>query len=378
MVSRFQQTKQERQCDYAGEAHAKKVKRENTSQVFEPVLPLRDSLSEEVAGSDVTGDGTDVRWDPVRHFKHQVAFIRQLIPIPREWDVILGALGSGIVGVRERCRRPVSGPRCSKRRKSFGSRSGSVRSSSLAKKKATTNLRSSTTAEPLSTDSRTFIILFMNGKGSSLQQWHGRSLSNFASSFNKRNRTLTWESQRRDKKGRIIASMLDKVQAGAEIVVAVRATVGESYTILGRTQKCRLKAQARFLIDNGEHVVVERGSSRVHKAILARCLDDGLKAGIGLMPLKYPLPKNYQADYCGACCWAPATALLTFDEYDKKAAAVLGGSQVRGESRPRTRAKPKKLPTCDDERKAAAIRRRWRRSRLHRHACSVVKKRLSL
>merc|ERR1712139_242398 len=74
----------------------------------------------------------------------------------------------------------------------------------------------------------------------------------------------------------------------------------------------------------------ERGSARVHKCVTAQCIDAGLKLGIGLVPHQYPFPKrSVKPQFCSACCWKPATAVLTFSSLDKKAADILDADGQR-------------------------------------------------
>eukprot|EP00927_Polykrikos_kofoidii_P053990 TRINITY_DN48496_c0_g1_i1.p1 TRINITY_DN48496_c0_g1~~TRINITY_DN48496_c0_g1_i1.p1 ORF type:complete len:365 (-),score=59.23 TRINITY_DN48496_c0_g1_i1:363-1457(-) len=329
-----------------GDADEITVKLEDSmSDLPSPVLPERDPSPAEVGERGVVG--AEARWDPIRHFKHQVALIRQLIPAPRGWDVFMGSLGTGIVGVRER----------RVRRNTKTEDPSAPPFAGLPRSSAKTRM----STQPDVKVRGTYVVLFLNGKTAKLQEWNGRSMSGFSSGFNRDKKVLTWESQRYDKKGRIIAKILENVKRGVEIVVAVRGSPGDTYRILGRTLRFRLKAPARFLVNKGEHVLVERGSSRVHKAILAQCLDAGLKAGVGLLPIRYPLAKDSNTTYCSACCWAPATAVLTFNEYDKEAATIFEGGKPDSVTPKNVKLVGKQRTSCADK-KVSAARKRLRRS----------------
>eukprot|EP00928_Gymnodinium_smaydae_P019360 TRINITY_DN17412_c0_g1_i2.p1 TRINITY_DN17412_c0_g1~~TRINITY_DN17412_c0_g1_i2.p1 ORF type:complete len:313 (+),score=41.22 TRINITY_DN17412_c0_g1_i2:524-1462(+) len=140
---------------------------------------------------------------------------------------------------------------------------------------------------------------------------------------------LKWESQRSDTSGRLIAQIVSHVQAGCEVVVAVRSGPGDDFEILGRTRDVRLNTNAEFLPQQGDHLVGERGSTRVHRHVTAQCLDVGLKNGTGLMAYRYPLAdRAWKPRYCLACCWRPATAVLTFETLGEKACEILQASDA--------------------------------------------------
>lgn len=218
-------------------------------------------------------------WDPIQHFTHQVAVVQQFIPAPRKWNRFLGNLGTGILGAR-----PADSPDADKG----------------------------------------FVFLFLNAGAARLQEWNGRMMSGFAPSLDRQRRVLRWESQRNDKTGRVISQISEHVQAGVEVVVAVRSSPGELFHILGCTRNFCQDTEARFLPQPGDHLIGERGSARMHKYITAQCIDAALKAGIGLVPYQYPLPqRSWKPQFCTACCWKPATAILTFSSLGEKAAEIL-------------------------------------------------------
>jgi len=216
-------------------------------------------------------------FDPITHFKHQVAVVRKLIPKPRKWIRFLGNLGTGILGVRP------------------------VRSAKGCK------------GQP-----KGFVILFLNASDCHLQAWGGKTLNGYTSCMNMQNGTLRWESQRSDVHGKLIDQINQHVMAGTQVVVAVRNKLQQEYGILGHAHNFQLEAKPQFLLQPGDSVVAERGSYRIHRQISAQCLDGGLKSGIGLIPYKYPLPKSFRRpNYCSICCMKRATALMTFDDFDR-------------------------------------------------------------
>merc|ERR1719293_75050 len=38
------------------------------------------------------------KWEPMKHFKHQVAFLNEIVPQP--WSLCFGAFGTGIIGIQ--------------------------------------------------------------------------------------------------------------------------------------------------------------------------------------------------------------------------------------------------------------------------------------
>jgi len=246
------------------------------------------------------------RWDPMVHFKHQVALLRQLVPPPLKFEIFMGCLGSGIVGVR-----PVN-------RKN--SRTKVAMQAKSANAKQTRGAERQDTAPAVKVDpSAGQVVLFLNSAAAPLQSWKGgKMLSGFSSALDLETRVLIWESQRSDVNGKVISKIMDHVHCGGEVVVAVRAAPEMPYGILGTTRHFKVDEAAKFLLQPGDHPIIEQGSQKVHKSITAQCLDDGLKAGVGLVAKRYPLPKTFTTPlYCKACCWTPATALVCFDDLDE-------------------------------------------------------------
>jgi hypothetical protein len=168
-----------------------------------------------------------------------------------------------------------------------------------------------------------FIFLFLNAGAARLQEWGGRTLAGFAPSLDRHKRELRWESQRNDKKGRVIQQICNHVREGVEVIVAVRSSPGQAFDILGRTKDFSLDSAARFLLEEGNDVICERGSFRVHRVITPHCLDAALRTGIGLLARQYPLPAKSGAVFCSGCCWKPAIALLRFEQLGEEAADIL-------------------------------------------------------
>jgi len=233
----------------------------------------------------------DKVWDPIQHFTHQMAVVQQFIPAGTEWERFLGSLGTGILGARA---------------KAAGQKSQNAAAVKTEK-----------------TDSG-FIFLFLNAAAGRLQEWNGKVMSGFTDCLNRKAKTLRWESQRNDKTGRVIAQIVQHTQQGAEVVVAVRASPGDSFSILGKTSSFGQDSAAQFLLEPGDHLIGERGSQRMHKCITAQCIDASLKMGIGLVPQQFPLPERTgRVQFCTACCWKPATAIIRFDAWNEVAADIL-------------------------------------------------------
>lgn len=251
----------------------------------------RECLVKQEPGDNNEGLGKkDKVWDPIQHFTHQMAVVQQYIPAGTEWERFLGSLGTGILGARA---------------KAAGQKSQDAAAVKTEK-----------------TDS--FIFLFLNAAAGRLQEWNGKVMSGFTDCLNRKAKTLRWESQRNDKTGRVIAQIIEHTQQGAEVVVAVRASPGDSFSILGKTRNFGQDSAAQFLLEPGDHLIGERGSQRMHKCITAQCIDAGLKMGIGLVPQQFPLPERTgRVQFCTACCWKPATAIIRFDAWNEVAADIL-------------------------------------------------------
>jgi hypothetical protein len=267
-------------------------------------------------------------FDPIIHFKHQMAVVRKLIPKPRKWTRFLGNLGTGVLGVR-----PV---------RSEKGRRGQAKG---------------------------FVILFLNASDCHLQDWGGKTLNGYTSCMNMQNGTLRWESQRSDVHGKLIDQINQHVVAGAQVVVAVRSRLLQAYGILGYARNFKLEAKAQSLLQPGDSVVAERGSYRIHRQISAQCLDGGLKSGIGLIPYKYPLPKTFRRpNYCSICCMKRATALVKFDDFDRELAGLLQPPSSTG---PRKRLYGKQPPPGHPKKLTSSNKRqrRWQRGMLSQPRC---------
>lgn len=205
------------------------------------------------------------------------------------------------------------------------------------------------------------MILFLNASDCHLQHWGGKTLNGYTSCMNMQNGTLRWESQRQDVHGKLIEQISQHVMTGTQIVVAVRSGLHQPYGILGYTQNFKLEATSQFLLKPGDHVVAERGSYpiRIHRQVSAQCLDGGLKSGIGLVAYKYPLPRSVRRpSYCSMCCMKRATAVMTFDDFDKELAALLQPPCSTGATRKRLRGKQ---PPHGHRRKPTSSKKRQRR-----------------
>lgn len=235
----------------------------------------------------------------MRHFTHQVMVIRKFVHAPHRLDIFLGNLGTGIVGVRPK-------------RRASDSSAAEIDGDAL------------TPPAP-----KGHVILFLNVGAGRLQERDGRTMAGFSAVLDRPLRTLRWESQRADRRGRMIGKISEHVRSGGELVVAVRSAPGNDFKILGPVADFQPESDARFLVDAGDNLLVEQGSRRIHKAVRAQCLDAGLRAGVGLLAVKYPLPQALASPrYCRSCCWAPATARIIFHDLDVAAAALFEGSAI--------------------------------------------------
>merc|ERR1711865_1269299 len=94
-------------------------------------------------------------------------------------------------------------------------------------------------------------------------------------------------------------------RSGGKVVVGVRGSnVAADYQKLGVVKKIDQINEAKFLVEEGSFVICD--GVKLHKNIGPSCIDVGLRAGIGLVPKRYPLPENQAKNYrlCKACCYS--------------------------------------------------------------------------
>jgi len=139
---------------------------------------------------------------------------------------------------------------------------------------------------------------------------------------------------------------------------AAVASDGAKFKLLGAVSRIDNVQDAEFLVRDGSFVICD--GAKLHKAITINCLDAGLRAGIGLVPKRYPLSDREAKDYkcCKACCYTEANARLHFEELSEEGVATYTGGRhlrrkgkhkVKGEptdaSQPRKRLRCKTEPT---------------------------------
>eukprot|EP00931_Biecheleriopsis_adriatica_P033621 TRINITY_DN19506_c0_g1_i1.p1 TRINITY_DN19506_c0_g1~~TRINITY_DN19506_c0_g1_i1.p1 ORF type:complete len:496 (-),score=123.33 TRINITY_DN19506_c0_g1_i1:25-1485(-) len=244
---------------------------------------------------------------PTEHFRHQVGFINQVVA--SAWEVCFGMLGTGLVGVRMK-REPVAedaagdeaGPAAE------GGSEGGSSSGAAGTSPSSSNKRLLQQGD--------VVILFRNAPACAAQSRNGKTSAAYeGGGLDVEKRTMSWSSQRRDKNSKLIKAIQSHVDSGGRLLVAVRPPVSTGdvdYRMLG--QVCRLDnlQEAKFLVDEGDMVVQERGSSMMHKAITFHCLSASLKSGIGLTAVTYS-SKLSNPRWCLSCCYRPPSAVLHFE-----------------------------------------------------------------
>merc|ERR1740123_3019301 len=158
------------------------------------------------------------------------------------------------------------------------------------------------------------IVIFVAAPTASLQTRGGKATSGYKDDLDKVARTLDWSAQRSDKHNRRIDTIMAHCHGGGRVVVAVKSNHSKRFTLLGTVSHIDSFCGARFLVENGEHIVQERGTRTYHKQITAACLNLGLRSGVGLLEARYPVRNANKCRWCIACCYAPPKATLHFHE----------------------------------------------------------------
>jgi len=240
--------------------------------------------------------------DPKDHFVNQVGLINEVVQPP--WTTCFGSLGTGIVGVRpsgsdtgggKALDLPFESESCGGA-DMFGARlaSGHTGSSLL----------------PLDAT----IIIFVAPPCASLQIRGGKATSGYKDDLDKAARSLDWSAQRNDRHNKKIEAIMAHCHGGGRVVVSVRSQKTNRFTQLGTVSHIDTFSSARFLIENGDHILQERGTRTYHKQITAACLNPGLRSGVGLKEARYPVVNGSTCKWCSACCYAPPKATLHFHE----------------------------------------------------------------
>jgi len=226
--------------------------------------------------------------DPKEHFHIQVSLINEVVRPP--WCTCFGSLGTGIVGVRPEGDSATGGADM------FGARLAC----------------SETGSSEIPLDAT--IVIFVAAPSADLQTRGSRAMGGYKDDLDKVARTLDWSAQRGDLRNKKLTTIMSHVHGGGRVVVAVRSNLTKRFTLLGTVSHIDAFCGARFLVEDGEHILQERGTRTYHKQITAACLNSGLRSGVGLREARYPVPTGDHVKFCLACCYAPSKATLHFHE----------------------------------------------------------------
>jgi len=313
-----------------------KVKVEKGVAVKKEKVTVKKELAD---GSSRTGVKARLtkKFDQHKHYRHQVAFLNEALKPP--WKICFGALGTGIIGIEPK-------------KTSSSSSSGTKVKKEPDESEVPSRIPAGAT-----------VVLLLNAPLAGVQGRNGNSMGGYGDMLDVQNRSLHWKSQRSDCKGHKIGAIVSHQQNGGRLVVGVRncisaavATDSAKFKLLGAVSRIDNVQDAKFLVQDGSFVICD--GAKLHKAITTACLDAGLRAGIGLVPKRYPLADSNAKDYkcCKACCYTEANARLHFEELSEEGVATYTGGRprkgkhkVKGEpsdaSQPRKRLRCKTEPT---------------------------------
>lgn len=260
------------------------------------------------------------KWTPMTHFKHQVAFLNEVVKPP--WKLCFGALGTGIIGIQPQTE--------------VGSSSSSSSSAPLLAVKQEVKEEANDDeddgvkdADAKALPSDATIVLLLNGPSCGPQSRNGTFFGGYHDSLDKENKTMVWTSQRGDRNNKRIKAICAHSQNGGRIAVGIRDAISQgssacdnshSFKLLGFVSHIDELKEAKFLVSQGDDLIVESGRNFLHKNITAACLDAGLKAGVGLSTKRYPLPAGTteKFKFCCKCCYITPTCRLHFKELNEE------------------------------------------------------------
>jgi len=256
---------------------------------------------------------------PKDHFRFQVSFVNKFVSTP--WRQCFGGLGTGIVGVRPQDAEPVA-------------------------------------KVPDSLPGDAVIIIFVNPPAFPLQKRGERFLGGFQETLDDAQRTLEWSSQRSDVYNKKLQAIVNHQSSGGRVVVGVRHPGDKEFRTLGDVTKISSVQEARFLVQDGDVLIKEKGTSNYHRVITPACLNDALERGVGLGPVRWSESSSDRPTWCRACCYAQSKALLHFDKMEDDGVGAFRFAASKGRSRtlkkeaepecqipPRKRARTKQPPS---------------------------------
>mmetsp|Transcript_37505 Transcript_37505/g.81469 ORF Transcript_37505/g.81469 Transcript_37505/m.81469 type:complete len:433 (+) Transcript_37505:81-1379(+) len=255
------------------------------------------------------------------HYVHQIRLISSVIQGP--WTVCFGGLGTGIVGVRP----PLMGEatynlpdKINPLRKLKRELVQDAKVKQELKEEENDDEELPDGAKRL-TDNTT-IFLLVNSKLFIPQQRNGKALGDYADALDLEKGLFHWSSQHSDRRNMKLNTIIGHVARGNRLVIATRGGDIQdklSFRVLGEVGETSDVKPYKFLVEDQEMVVQERGTDLHHKAIKAACLDAGLRSGIGLIGVKYR-KSSFNGRFCSVCSYQPGSAVLHLKELNKAAA----------------------------------------------------------
>merc|ERR1719491_7149 len=126
-----------------------------------------------------------------------------------------------------------------------------------------------------------------------------------------------------------MSAIVQHRKAGGRIVVGVRANQyaygikHKSFDLLGEVSEISSIEKGRFLVEAGDDVLDECGTSSMHKAVGSSCLNESLRRGVGLKAVRYPFTSAWgTVRWCTACCYKPPSLDLHFKELGEDGSAA--------------------------------------------------------
>mmetsp|Transcript_109709 Transcript_109709/g.354212 ORF Transcript_109709/g.354212 Transcript_109709/m.354212 type:complete len:454 (-) Transcript_109709:282-1643(-) len=266
---------------------------------------------------------------PKDHYCFQVALINQVVKGP--WKRVFGNLGTGFIGVCPdtpgRARSPSDdgddgGDDGADEGDADGQgeaeaeaeAEGAAGSKAAGRKKKPADAEAGGTGGGWKLPADTTIVIFVNAPAAPLQNRGGKTIDGYKDALDRSGRTLEWSAQRSDRNNRRMETIMKHRRNGGRVVVGVRSPSSKQFSLLGEVSRIDFFQRAHFLVQNGDHIIQERGTRTFHKEITAACLNMGLRSGVGLIASRYPLSGTQAVKWCNACCYAPPKALLHFGE----------------------------------------------------------------
>lgn len=128
--------------------------------------------------------------------------------------------------------------------------------------------------------------------------------------------TIRWLFTKRDKSSNAFAAAVAHVQRGGRLVIASR-TDAETIKMMGDICEVGDIQSGRFLVEEGDYLIEEESTGRLHKQLSAACVSQGLAPSSVFAARQLnaePGNESFRSRWCTTCCYKPATAVMHFQE----------------------------------------------------------------